>query len=306
MPEAPHDRRTFLTALAGLALAAAPPRRGRMTLGFSTYGMPGWTAERAIDAVAAAGFDTFELCLLPACDSAPARMPADRLRALRRRFTGLGLGLTALMESLTPSADDRADAAARERLKRAAEIAHGLCPDRPPLVETVLGGGVWEKVRGVCRDRLGGWVEALGGITLAIKPHRSGAMSLPAHAAWLIGQVGSPRLKLVYDQSHYEQRGHRLDGLLESAGRHVAFVAVKDVVVKGGKAAFELPGAAGTVDHAAVFRGLAARGYAGDVNCEASGMVSGRPGYDAEAAARACFEKVSRSMRAAGVRGAGY
>jgi inosose dehydratase len=127
-------------------------------------------------------------------------------------------------------------------------------------------------------------------------------MSLPAQAAWLIEQVKSPRLKLVYDQSHYEGRGERLEALLKAAGRHVAFVAVKDVAVKGGKAAFLLPGETGKTDHASVFRGLAELGYRGDVNCEVSGMVSSRRDYDATAAARFCFAKVERMLRAAGVR----
>ena len=48
-------------------------------------------------------------------------------------------------------------------------------------------------------------------LVLGIKPHRFGAMSLPEHAAWLIEQVKSPRLKLVYDQSHYEHRGVGLE-----------------------------------------------------------------------------------------------
>lgn len=298
------NRRQFAAALAALAVAAAPPRRGLMTLGFSTYGMPGWPAEKALAAVAAAGFDTAELCVLPAYDSAPGKLTAARRAGVRRQLDGSGLGLPALMESLTPTADDRQDRQMRDRLKRAAALAGDLCPRRPPLVETVLGGGEWEKVRFLYRDRLGRWAEdaAAARVVLAIKPHRFGAMSLPKHANWLIRQVGSSWLRMVYDQSHYEGRGLVLADLMREAASHTAFVAVKDVTFAGGKATFELPGAAGRPDHAAVVGALAAAGYRGDVSCEVSGMVSSRKGYDAGAAVRACFEKMGRIMRSAGAR----
>lgn len=296
------DRRRFAAILAGTAIASAPPRRGLMTLGFSTYGMPSWTTERALDTVAAVGFDSYELCILPTYDSQPTKLTPSRRRALRRRAIDRGLTLTALMESLTPSADDKADTGSRERLQRAAELARDLGGESPPLVETVLGGGEWDKIRGLYRDRLGKWVESLDGITLAIKPHRFGAMSLPVHAIWLIEQVGSTRLKMVYDQSHYEHRGQDQETLVKKAAPHVAFVAVKDVEMKDGKATFQLPGESRAPNHVSVLRGLAKYGYKGDVSCEVSGMVFSRPSYDGLAAARVCREKMERFMREAGVR----
>jgi sugar phosphate isomerase/epimerase len=267
-----------------------------LTLGFSTYGMPGWTTEKALDALAAIGFDSVEWCLLPAYDSAPEKLTPARRRALRRQLDDLGLGLPACMESLSPSADNKADAQARDRLKRAAELACELRPTGPPLIETVLGGGEWEKVRGLYRDRLGGWLDALGSVRLAIKPHRFGAMSLPAHARWLIDQVGSERLKMVYDQSHYEYRDQKTDDLIRTAGTHIAFVAVKDVALAGGKVRFELPGSTGTPDHRAVLRALVASGYRGDVNCEVSGMVFNRRDYDAQAAATRCHQAMRKLL----------
>ncbi len=295
-------RRTFLAA--ALALGAAPPPRQTMTLGFSTYGLPGWPAEKALALIARTGFDTAELCLLPAYDSAPERLPPARRKTIRKILSDNGLGLPALMENVAPSADDKADRAARERLKRAIGLAHDLCPRRPPLVETVLGGGAWDKVRALFRGRVGGWLEAFAAarVILAVKPHRFGAMSLPEHAAWLIGQLKSPWLRMVYDQSHYEHRGLESSALVRTAAPVTAFVAIKDVAVTGGKASFLLPGETGKMDHAGVLKALAAAGHRGDVNCEVSGMVSGRKGYDGEAAARACHRAVARIMADAGVR----
>lgn len=59
------------------------------------------------------------------------------------------------------------------------------------MVQTVLGGGVWEKVQTLYLDTLGKWTElaAKAKVILAIKPHRSGAMNLPSQAIWLIEQL---------------------------------------------------------------------------------------------------------------------
>jgi sugar phosphate isomerase/epimerase len=287
------NRRHFVATLAGLAMAAAPPLRPRFTLGFSTYGMPGWTTENALDTIAATGFDTVELCLLPAYDSAPEKLTPARRRDLRRRLDDLGLGLPAFMESLVPSPDNTTDTKARDRLKRAADLAHTLRPTGPPLIETVLGSGDWGKLRTLYRDRLGGWLDALGTLRLAIKPHRFGAMSLPAHAAWLIQQIASPRLQMVFDQSHYEYRDHNLANLIRDAANQVAFVAVKDVTRRDGKVTFELPGSTGTPDHVAVLQALISAGYQGDINAEVSGMVFNRPKYDAKAAALHCHKTMT-------------
>jgi inosose dehydratase len=295
-------RRAFLAS--ALAPGAAPHARPRLTLGHSTYGLPGWPAEKALALIARLGFDSAELCLLPAYDSAPEKMTRPRRAALRSIVADTGLSLTALMENVAPSADNKVDAASRSRLSRALDLGRDLVPRRPPLVETVLGGGTWDKVKSLYRDRLGRWLEvfAEARCILAIKPHRFGAMSLPEHAAWLIGQLKSPWLRLAFDLSHYEHRGLDLLAEARAAAPLTAFVAIKDVVVREGKASFLLPGQSGKMDHAGVLKALAVNGYRGDVNCEVSGMISGAKGFDGEAAARACFWAVSRILAGAGLR----
>jgi len=68
----------------------------------------------------------------------------------------------------------------------------------------------------------------------------------------------------------------------------IGYVAVKDALRTADKVSFALPGAAGTIDHAAVRRAVDAAGYAGDDCCEVSGQVWQQPGYDPLAAARTC------------------
>jgi inosose dehydratase len=130
-------------------------------------------------------------------------------------------------------------------------------------------------------------------------------MSLPEEAVWLIRQLrDTPWLRLAFDASHYLLRGRSLASLVDAAAGCTGFVAVKDVVLRAGKAVFELPGEAGTVDHPALFGLLAKAGYRGDINCEVSGMVSSRRGYDASAAARICYRNMAAALKTARLRAA--
>ena len=61
-----------------------------------------------------------------------------------------------------------------------------------------------------------------------------------------------------------------------------------------------LPGAGG-FDYAPLLRQFYQGGYRGDVCCEVSGLVSGKPGYDPAAAAKQCYAVLSRAFAAAEV-----
>lgn len=314
-------RRHALASIAGLVAVAVRGRAaepgGRIDrLAIGNYGMKSLPLEEAIRQVAAIGFGAFECCAIPEWDSAAARMPADRRRAVAALLADSGLRLSAVMENLPPEADDGRHRAALVRLGEAVELARDLAPGRPPLVQTVLGGGTWDAVKGMFRDRLGAWVELARerSATIAIKPHRFGAMSTPEQAAWLIGQLGDPAaLRIVYDWSHYAFRDLTVDGTIRDARGLVGYVAVKDAVRKEGKVSFTLPGstaeataitrenaqdeANGGVGHATIRRALDAAGYAGDYCCEVSGQVSQQPGYDPLAAARACHRNLAGLFR---------
>src|SRR5262249_38159560 len=148
------DRRQLFALLAGTVAHAAAPAAPALTLGFSTYGMPKVPIERAITTLAGIGFDSIELAVLPDRDTAPGRLDAGKRKEIRKRLKDAGLKLTALMESLVPAPQAKVHEQTVERLKQAVALAHDLAPGQPPLVETVLGGGVWERVRGLYRDRV--------------------------------------------------------------------------------------------------------------------------------------------------------
>lgn len=297
-------RRDALLTIAAAAGAAVrgdsrerPTRTPRLAIG--NYGMKSLSLEDAVRAVAGIGFGAFECCAIAGWDSEPARMPADRRRTVAALLADGGLRLAAVMENLPPQRDDTRHREAVDRLRQALELGHDLSGARPPLVQTVLGPGAWDEVRGMFRDRLGGWADLAKdqGGTVAIKPHRFGAMSTPAQAAWLLEQLGSPaQLRIVYDYSHYAFRDLSVEETVQQARGLVAYVALKDAVMADGKVSFALPGEAGSIDHAAVRRALEATGYAGDYCCEISSQISQRPGYDPRAAAEACHRQLAATF----------
>lgn len=292
------DRRQAVLALVGLTIAPGFVRAERklvterMTFGYSTYGMKTLTLEKAIDVIAEIGFEAVEICVRPEWDSGPAKMSKDRRSETRKRLADAGLKLTALMEHLPPAVAEAEHKQQLERLRGVFELAQDLGGKQPPLMQTVLGEGEWEAKRNFLRDRVGEWVR-LGeqfGVVTCIKPHRGGSMSRPSEAVWIIKQLGEPRsLRFVYDYSHYVFRDIPLIESLTEALPYVAHVAVKDTVMKDGKAAFELPGAAKTIDFATLFKTLHAGGYRGDISCEVSGMLFNKPDYEPIAAAKTCY-----------------
>ena len=134
-------------------------------------------------------------------------------------------------------------------------------------------------------------------------------MSKPSEAVWLIDQIASGQwLKMVYDYSHYAFRDIPLIESVKESLPHIGHVAVKDAVQTtsgdGNKSRveFRLPGEAGTIDFVTLLRTLHEGGYSGDISCEVSGMVSGKPGYDPVSALKTCYANVSKAFDEAGIK----
>ena len=299
-------RRQVLQGLAAAAvtwpLAARAEGPESMTLSIGNYGMKSLKLEEAIDAIAGIGYDGTEFATMPEWDSTPANLSPERRAAIRQRLADKGLKLTALMENLPPSADDAQHKAGLERLRKVAELAHELVPARPPLIQTVLGGGKWDEIKTRLRDRLADWVKLADETetVIAIKPHRGGGMSQPREAIWLFEQLGEPaRLRMVYDYSHYAYRDLSIDETVRDALPWTSHMAVKDAIQKGTQVVFDLPGASGSVNFARILKLFWDGGYRGDVCCEVSAQLSNQPGYDPLVAARKSYEAMARVFAAA-------
>jgi inosose dehydratase len=281
----------------------SPAKAKGCTLGFSTYGMNSLPTERALQILAEIGYDAVELCVRSGWDADSAKLDADRKRTLRQTLNDLPLRLTSLMEHVHPT-DDKLQAEALTRLKLAADVAHGLSPDAPPIIQTVLGGGKFDEIKEAIRDRLAEWVKVADATetVIAVKPHRGGAVSQPAEAVWLFEQLGQPeRLKMVYDYSHYAFRDLPLEQTIKTALPYTVHIAVKDPVQEGNRVVFKLPGEAGTVDFPLIIRQFHEAGYGGDFNCEVSGMVWNQPGYDPVKAANTCYANMNAAFQKSGV-----
>ena len=280
-------------------------RPGSDTLGFSTYGTKSLTTEDAITQLARIGYDSVEIAALTGWDADPAKLDPQRRVAIRQRLADTGTRLTALMDNLPPSADEAKHQAQVERIKLAAQLAHDLAPENPPLIETVLGGTDWLKSRPLFLKRLADWLKVAeaGDAVIAIKPHRGNALSRVEEAIELFADLGnSPRLRLVYDYSHFAMRDMPMAETIRSALPWTTFVSIKDVAIENGKEVFKLPGETGQIDYPAMIRQFHSGGYRGDFNCEVSSMISKAENYDPLKAARTCYASIAPAFEAAGVR----
>ncbi|MEX2577508.1 MAG: sugar phosphate isomerase/epimerase [Verrucomicrobiales bacterium] len=304
------DRRTFLKTAAlvptaGLLHAA---KAGGCKLAIGTYGLQSLPLAEAIRVVAETGYDALEITAFEGTTGAPAALEDRGKRAeIRQTIEDGGLSLGGLMAGLQPQQDDDAHREQLEELKQLIELAHDLAPENPPLIQTVLGGKNWEESRDLFRDRLADWLQLAAdrkGV-LSIKPHRGHAMSLPAHANWLVEQLGAPdRLGTVYDYSHYAFREPPLSiaETVAAALPHTNYVAVKDAVQRDGKIVFALAGESRNWDHADIVRAFHEGGYRGDFCCEVSSQIwRNNPDYDPVASTQLCYRNMAAAFERANV-----
>lgn len=305
----PIPRRAFLQSLAAFAVAgqATPARAAAAAIpfGFSLYGMKSLPLNEALQLCADIGYSGVELALMPGFHCDPATLDRTARSDLRKRLHDLTLGLPALMENLPILVDATRQRSNLDRLRLAAELAHDLGGDTPPVIETILGGkpAEWNDVRHKMVDLLGEWarIAAEKRVTIAVKAHVGSALHLPADAVWLVEQVGSRWIKLAYDYSHFQRQGLDMAESVKIMLPQTVFVHIKDNVEVGGKTEFALPGD-GNTDYPKLLNLLRDGGYSGAVVVEVSGQVFSKPGYDPAAAARRCYQQIQPAFRAAGLR----
>lgn len=293
----------LVASLTHSLLQAAQDKKS-MTFGFSTYGMKGIATETAVQILSDIGFNGVELAVWEGWDAAPESVNSERRKRIRGALREHGIRLSALMENLKPSADAGEQKKTGDRLKAVAGLAHDLSPDDPPVIETTLGGNQWKNSKHLFVERMAVWSEIAEQTktVIAIKPHRSNAMSRPEEAVWLLKQLDEPKwLRMVYDYSHFDRRDMTLEDTIKTSLPYTSFVAIKDTAEVDGQVRFALPGDSGRIDYTKLLTMLKEGGYTGDVNCEVSGQIWNVKGYDPIATARKCYANLAPAFKLAGL-----
>lgn len=281
------------------------PATSQITFGFSLYGMRALPVDQALKACADIGYDAVELVANDGWPCDPATLSATARTTLRGQLVDHRLALTSIMENLNALVDDAGHRKNLDRLKAAAGLGHELSPQSPPVVETILGGkpDQWDAVKGTMASRLAEWsrVAEAAKTVVTVKPHVAGALHTPEDALWLVKEVASPWLRLVYDFSHYRLRDLNLTKSLETLLPQTSFVHIKDA--KGTPASFQflLPGE-GDTDYTTHFDVLKKAGWKGSVVVEVSGQIFSKSGYDPLLAARSSYDRIAPVMKQTGLR----
>jgi sugar phosphate isomerase/epimerase len=301
------NRRQFLQLAVGAATAsslssirAAQAKSSARPLGFSLYGMKALPLTEAIDQVARIGYRQLEVSLIPGFPAEPAKFSTESRREVRKRIRERGLTIASLLININLAGDDKAQTANLEVIRRAAEVAHDLDPQHPPLVETVMGGKAdeWEANKEKFATRLRAWVQTAdaGNILLSVKAHAGQAVNSPQRLLWMKQRINHPRLALTYDYSHYQFEGFSLEESARAIVPFAKFIHVKDVVT-GEKTPRYLLAGEGSIDYAKYFRLLDELKYTGPIIVEVSSQIHSRAGYDGVKAAEQTYAFLSRVLQ---------
>jgi inosose dehydratase len=160
----------------------------------------------------------------------------------------------------------------------------------------------WESVKGSMVDELHEWAKLAedGGITICIKAHADQAADVPDRVLWLLKQGASPRIRLIYDYSHFYIQGLTLEESVRSLIPYTSYIAVKDSAGDRNKHQFLLPGD-GHTDYVAYLRLLKELGYSGFVGVEITSQIHSKPGYEPIPTARLCYQRLAAAFEKAGV-----
>jgi inosose dehydratase len=295
-------RRRFLQLLAAATAAVATNTRAaetKLELGFSLYGMKSLPLAEALRTCAEIGYKNVELPLNPGFPTELAVLTEEKRRELRDLLAKNHLSVSALMLNLSLAATDAQHADNLARITAAGQLAHELSPEKPPVLESVLGGkpAEWDALKDRMAERLRDWARAAteAKTAVALKAHVGSAVNSPERLLWLLGQVKSAAIVVGYDYSHFELAGLALADTLRALLPQTRFIHVKDTTGDSAKFQFLLPGQ-GHTDYGAYFALLRELGYRGPIVVEVSAQVFNKPGYDPVQAARESYAALAPKL----------
>lgn len=303
------SRRSFLAAATGTLAAPmfsfdaaavhAQANTDRPSLGFSLYGMKSLPLDMALKTCSEIGYSHVEFSLNAGYATEPSVFSTDARRDAARQLRDLKLGLPCLMVLMSLTADDKAHVANLELIAAAGQVGRDLVADRPPILETVLGGhrDKWQEQKAGMAERLRDWAAAAetAKTQIALKAHVNSAVNTPDRLLWLLDEVKSPAIQVAYDYSHFEVQGIDMAESMKLLLPRTRFIHVKDTQGDAAKFRFLLPGA-GRTDYVQYFSLLKDHGYTGPVCVEVSGQVFSEPNYDSVAAARQCHVALTKAI----------
>jgi sugar phosphate isomerase/epimerase len=269
-------------------------------IAFSAWAMRDLPIERQVEIVASCGYTGIELVSAAGAAIDPSKLDAGARRHIRDTIARGGLGLTAIAGHGNLIADDPTKRADNEAYVRASiDLASDL--GAPALV--CMGYGTpetYEADRARIADAFRPMAGYAGerGVIFALEPHVGQAIDLPEKCVRLIEAVGSPHLKLNFDNSHFDCMGRDLADYVPQLVPISVHTHLKDQRGIWPNHEFLVPGE-GDFDYPRYARAMKAAGYQGYVTIEISLMIQRRPDYDpAEVAARS-YAVVSKALAAA-------
>ena len=273
-----------------------------MKLAFSAWAMRDLPIERQVEIVASLGYTGIELVSAPGAAVDPAKLDTAGRRQIRETIERGGLDLTAIAGHGDLIEPDAAKRAANEAHVRASiDLASEL--GAPALV--CMGFGKpdrYEVERAQIASAFRPMAERAGrqDVVFALEPHVGQAIDLPEKCVALIEDVGSPYMKLNFDNSHFDCMGRDLADYVPLLVPYSVHTHLKDQSGIWPDHKFLVPGE-GDFDYPRYLSAMQAAGYQGYVTVEISVMVQRRPEYDpAEVAARS-FRVLSDAAKTAGV-----
>ena len=277
-----------------------------MKLGYSTWGMPKIPVDRALEHLAALGYDGVELTVIPGYTTELSTLD----KAERSRIVGLlkkhNLDLPAIAGHTSLLATDPDEHAQNmARLKATVDLAVDWAIDGElPCIDTTAGGKPeeWDAVKSALVERTAELVDYAKskGVIIAMEPHVSTAIDTPARALELLRLVDSPYLKLNFDISHFNIQGISIDESVSALAPHTVHTHVKDERGQVPDFEFLIPGE-GEFDYVYYLRAMQQQGYSDYVSAEVSIMVQRRPNYDALDAATQTYQTLAAAFDEAGI-----
>lgn len=298
------SRRNFM--LSSAALGALVPlggcaesgrnRRGSLELGFSLYGMPGISLDRAVNTCADTGYTNVELALLPGFPTELEKMTPATITSVKKALAATGLRVSSLLVNISLIGPEARHDDSMHILGQATRISTELGQPEPPVIQTVLGGkpGDLEHHTPIMVQRLREWDEfaEAQSIMIAVKAHAATSIGTPEQLLWLMRQAETTHIVVDFDQSHYRIAGIPLRQSLPPLAALTRFVHLKDASGDSSNYKFLLPGE-GDTDYSALFTSLRHYHYRGPVVVEVSRQIFSVPGYDPMATVRNCFQKLA-------------